>query len=386
MGSENLRWVSIPKTVSSIGIEAFENCSNLTKVKLKEGLLTIEAGAFMNCSNLKELTFPDGLLNVHQDAIYGCNQLKHIRIPESIQNGPTNLNQVKDRIIHCYSLYNWSWAIHDENVDDTITAYVYEGVPAADYAIKQGDKIKYIRPNVLTLNPVTTVPKTVVKGKGKPDTSWFNAKQSTFTIKNPDQLAGLAKLVNQKNSMKGKTFFLANDLDLSCYPNWEPIGMITDEEYNVFKGTLDGNGHTIYNLRMNRIDLCDMGLFGLVEGAITNLNIVDADILGGSGIGILCGFMNGKVSNCLVSGRVRGNETVGGMIGNNSGVVTGCSVDVVVRGVKVSGGILGRNSGTLSDSTSKGEVFAYDTVDGMVGENSGEIIDSANEAFLGKMR
>jgi hypothetical protein len=383
MGTMYLETVYLPETVSSIGIEAFRNSSRLTKVKLREGLLEIEAGAFMNCSNLKELTFPEGLLNVYEDAIKGCNRLLSITIPESMQKGPLYLNEVKNRIIKCYSLYEGSWLSYDSVIKNNITAYVYQGTRVADYAKKQGITVKYFTPNIISMSATTKAPSKAVKGTGKPDTSWYNSKKTTFSIKNPDQLAGLATLVNQGKSMSGKTIRLENDLDLSCYANWEPIGKWTETKWRIFKGTFDGQNHIIYNLRMNQVNSYEVGFFGTVQGKIKNLGIQDADVIGNSDVGILCGFaLQGTITNCFVSGRVRGNEFVGGMIGRSNSDLTDCRVDVVVKGIRDAGGIVGSNSAIISNCTSMGEVFSYDTAGGISGSHTDSIIDCTNRAIV----
>lgn len=383
MGTMYLETVYLPETVSSIGIEAFRNSSSLTKVKLREGLLEIEAGAFLNCSKLTELTFPEGLLMVYQDAIKGCNRLLSITIPESMQKAPNNLNEVKNRVIRCYSPYNSSWVVHDKVVKNNTTAYVYQGTRVADYANQQGITVKYFTPNLISTSATTKAPSKAVKGTGKPDTSWYNSKKTTFSIKNPDQLAGLATLVNQGKSMSGKTIRLENDLDLSCYANWEPIGKWTETKWRIFKGTFDGQNHIIYNLRMNQVNTYEVGLFGKVQGKIKNLSIEDADVIGNSDVGILCGFaLQGTITNCFVSGRVRGNEFVGGMIGRSNSDLIDCRTDVVVKGVRDAGGIVGSNSATISNCTSMGEVFSYDTAGGISGSHIGSVIDCTNRAIV----
>ncbi|ABX42363.1 leucine-rich repeat domain-containing protein [Lachnoclostridium phytofermentans] len=385
MGNQTLNSVYIPETVDTIGIEAFKGCSNLIKVKLCEGLQTIEAGAFLNCSKLKELTFPKGLLYVYQDAIKGCNNLLSIVLPESIQQVPENLNEVKNRVIYCYSLYNLSWSDSEINAKNNTFVYLYqEATRLVNYLKKQGVTVKYLVPSTTTISPTNKAPSKAIKGTGKPDTSWYNENKTTFTINNPDQLAGLEKLVLQGKSMLNKTIILGNDLDLSCYPNWEPIGVFSSNKYRIFRGTFDGKNHTIYNLRINRIYSNGLGLFGAASGEIKNLIIKDADIIGDASVGILCGnTMNkSKISNCFTSGKVRGNENVGGLIGRNNGNVVQCSTDTEVKGIINAGGIAGYNYSTISNCISTGEIFSYNATGGISGNNRGEIVECTNKAMV----
>jgi hypothetical protein len=50
---------------------------------------------------------------------------------------------------------------------------------------------------------------------GKADTAWYNDSQTEFTITTPEQLAGLAKLVEGGNDFYDKTIKLGADIMLN---------------------------------------------------------------------------------------------------------------------------------------------------------------------------
>lgn len=84
---------------------------------------------------------------------------------------------------------------------------------------------------------------------GAVDISWYNDTDREFTLTNPAQLTGLAKLVKEKVTFEGKTIRLGADIYLLRYeetgkPWWDGIGNATSSTA-VFKGTFDGYGHTI---------------------------------------------------------------------------------------------------------------------------------------------
>ncbi len=94
------------------------------------------------------------------------------------------------------------------------------------------------------------------------DTSWYSSDKSTFTLTTAKELAGLARLVDEKGvTFKGKTIKLGSNIDLSSVcgksmdRTWLPIGWInvsatgesTSSKWS-FQGTFDGQGHTISNL------------------------------------------------------------------------------------------------------------------------------------------
>ena len=71
-------------------------------------------------------------------------------------------------------------------------------------------------------------------------------------------------------------YVLDNDIDLSSYEDWDPIGKYeSDYEYadaewwcNSFKGRLDGNGHTIKGLSIKSVgEHYHLGLFGAMANA-----------------------------------------------------------------------------------------------------------------------
>lgn len=102
-----LKEVVISQNVSKIGNSAFEGCTNLEKVTLKEGLITIGDKAFKDCSSLTGITMPatlqkigayafenctklktvklnEGLLTIGKKAFYNCKALKQVKIPKSV--------------------------------------------------------------------------------------------------------------------------------------------------------------------------------------------------------------------------------------------------------------------------------------------------------------
>ena len=87
------------------------------------------------------------------------------------------------------------------------------------------------------------------------DTDWYNDTESTFTLTTPQELAGLAELVNNNNNFENKTINLVagNSYDISNY-EWTPIGTGTrdgsgiTENSNTFNGIFNGNGAIIDGL------------------------------------------------------------------------------------------------------------------------------------------
>jgi len=123
-----------------------------------------------------------------------------------------------------------------------------------------------------------TVAESFADGSGTP--------KDPFIIDKASQLAFLASNVNNGNDYEGKYFKLNCDIDLN-YIEWTPIG----NGINSFSGIFDGDGHTIYHLKIVSgatfeakissviYDHYTTGLFGSVSNAtIKNTNIDEVDI------------------------------------------------------------------------------------------------------------
>src|SRR5699024_9921352 len=123
-------------------------------------------------------------------------------------------------------------------------------------------------------------------------------------------------LVNKGNTFQGKTIKLGTDIDLNNM-KWTPIGMSSAP----FKGTFDGNKHTISNLFIDG-NSSDVGLFGYTtDGEIKNLTVEDALVSGYLNVGVVAGTpYTSEYTNIEVTGHVEvnGMAYVGGVGGKNA--------------------------------------------------------------------
>ena len=86
---KNLIQISIPDLIESIPEECFSSCSNLQSVRLPQHLKSIKESAFDDCSSLRTITFPNSLQEIGEYAFSGCELLNDIFIPASITNIPS---------------------------------------------------------------------------------------------------------------------------------------------------------------------------------------------------------------------------------------------------------------------------------------------------------
>ena len=158
---------------------------------------------------------------------------------------------------------------------------------------------------------------------------------------------------------------------------WSPVGDLGGR-YNAI---LDGNGHTISNLYINRPAAFSAGLFSYngKHGVIRNLGLVDVDIMAKSG-GALVANNSGTVSRSYATGRVANEVSGGGLVGGNGdvGVISHSYATVDVSGTRSVGGLAGSNhpEGKIMTSYATGSVLGNDAVGGLVGRQLGIVSDS----------
>jgi hypothetical protein len=170
--------------------------------------------------------------------------------------------------------------------------------------------------------------------------------EGNVLIENPAQLAGLAQLVTAGDTFQGKTITLDCDIDMG-EAEWKPIGGEYGSKGTFFKGTFDGQGHSIANMQITEFDQVASAygramFYELSDGAVVkNLNVVEPDVfneygyLTGNVYGAVAAYAYGNVTfeNVHVrGGRLLGFGKVGGILGmaadsNGKTVMRNCSVE-----------------------------------------------------------
>lgn len=73
-GCDNLREIEIPDSIVTIGMSAFRDCISLTKVTIPRNVTTISDGAFSGCDELTEIVILEGKI-VEDDVLTRINYL-----------------------------------------------------------------------------------------------------------------------------------------------------------------------------------------------------------------------------------------------------------------------------------------------------------------------
>lgn len=191
----------------------------------------------------------------------------------------------------------------------------------------------------------------------------------------PYQIATAAQLISigSDPNLQDRHFVLVGDIDMD--PN------VLDDEMSMSglvlsTGSLDGDGHSILNLRLNS-GRRGNGAPALFESIGPNAIVRDLSLEGAhtdtdsdlSRAGMLGLKNEGFLLNCRAEGALSANAG-GGLVAENLGLILNCSVAGSTSGRNL-GGLVGTNSGTI--------MYCFSTASatggsGLVRENSGTIV------------
>lgn len=215
-----------------------------------------------------------------------------------------------------------------------------------------------------------------------------------FGICSAEQLAAIQTLGTgngKRTSLELATrntrrYEIVRDLDLGVFANWVPIGncgtenncMVARDKYG-FAGAIDGNGHVLRNLTINRPETGGVAMFGTLAktGVVRNLTLENATVTGLHGTGALVGANFGYIADCAASVTVVGRLATAGLVGGHAGQVVNCHVRGSVSGQAAVGGLAGDMNGVIRDSSADMRVSAGKGVGGLVGLNTtGKVLNS----------
>ena len=144
---EYVRKVNIPieidgKFVTSIGKEAFFNCTGLTEITIPDSVTSIEDYAFSNCTSLTEITIPDSVTSIESGTFFGCTSLTEITLPDSVTD-------IEGQYYDGYSYYgafSGCTSLTEITIPDSVTSIgecVFSGCTGLT-EITIPDSVKYI--------------------------------------------------------------------------------------------------------------------------------------------------------------------------------------------------------------------------------------------------
>jgi hypothetical protein len=174
---------------------------------------------------------------------------------------------------------------------------------------------------------------------------------------------------------------LAEDIDLNN-EYWTPIG--TSD--NLFSGTLDGNGKTIYNLATGG-DNAALIAYADQGAAITNLTLENVTIDSTKyAAGVVCNGETGvTIDNVRVSGTINATSYAAGICHNADGVtITNCQNDATVtanRAAGIASWITGANT-VIDNVVNNGDITGNWGAAGIANRMEGAISNAANNGNI----
>lgn len=79
-----LKAIIIPNTVTKLGLGSFSGCISLEKVSIPNSLVTIEGESFNSCRKLQNIALPTSVTTINQQAFANCSSLEKAALPSSI--------------------------------------------------------------------------------------------------------------------------------------------------------------------------------------------------------------------------------------------------------------------------------------------------------------
>ena len=218
--------------------------------------------------------------------------------------------------------------------------------------------------------------------------------QGRYEISKPEHIMYMSANYGTATVPRDGSYVLTADIDMAGVTGYVP--MAKDKE-NGFIGVLDGRGHVIRNMVIDRPGKKYVAFFGYAGNedqlaVIKNLGFVNVKTTGTQNVGGIVGVSYGTIENCFVIGKLIDDggsnaNTVGGIVGKNKegeaaiiGVIKNCYAVVDIEGSFNLGGIAGQEDGggIIDSCYAAGTIKARNAngaVGGLVGAfNAGQIV------------
>lgn len=238
-------------------------------------------------------------------------------------------------------------ALNDVNVANSITAAGAHGRLEVDYGMGQLAENNTSRFNVLA--PINLKEGNNLALRQGSDGSLTEYMVIT-RLGNSDSQTG-SDLQGIQGNLSGH-YALGANIDASATSGWNggegfaPIG--THEQ--PFSGSLNGLGHVISHLTIQRPEQNLVGLIGEMntQGQIFNLGIHNGYVVGHQQVGGLVGAnIGGLIYGSYFDGAVLGDGIVGGLVGLNTGFIINSYAQGSVSGAQAVGGLVGVNTALI---------------------------------------
>lgn len=121
---EQMKHISLSSSLESIGVHAFHNCKSLTNIYLPDSLKSISGGAFSECESLTEIVVPECVTTISAGIFRRCNNLMAVGLPSGI----TDIEEYAFGDCHKLTLIEFGGTIAQWNAINQISPW-YEDDP-----------------------------------------------------------------------------------------------------------------------------------------------------------------------------------------------------------------------------------------------------------------
>ena len=80
----NLKQITIPSSVTSLGNSCFRDCTGLTSITIPSSVTSLGTYCFYGCTGLTSITIPSSVTSIRHNCFYNCTSLTSITIPSGV--------------------------------------------------------------------------------------------------------------------------------------------------------------------------------------------------------------------------------------------------------------------------------------------------------------
>ena len=149
----SLTSVTIPSSVTNIGVGAFASCSSLTNITIPNSVKSIGGSAFSYCSSLTSITIGNSVKSIGDSAFNWCISLTSVTIPNSVKSIGGSAFYDCYRLVEVYNLSSLN--ITKGSEDNGHVGYyaldIYTDKNTPSKLTKENDFVIHTEGNVKTL-------------------------------------------------------------------------------------------------------------------------------------------------------------------------------------------------------------------------------------------